>query len=100
MGTTRQVSLSINDVAIELGYFVQEFIGHVISGMLAALKDTGEINSVSIAIEEDNVTINLNNTLVPTNPFASKIIRNTIIGMVSVLKGVREANRIDIKIER
>ena len=58
MSTPRQISLLVNDVAIELGEFVQEFIGHVITGMLAALRDTGEINSVAITIDEDNVTVN------------------------------------------
>ena len=37
---SRQVSLSVNDVFIELDYFVQGFIDHTISGMLAVLQGT------------------------------------------------------------
>ena len=97
---TGEISLSVNDAAVELNEFVQVFIGHVVSGMLSALRGTGDISIVQVSIEEDRIDINLNNTEVPINPFVSDIIRNTIIGMVSSLKGVREAKRISINIKR
>lgn len=99
MGTS-EISLSVNDAAVELNEFVQGFIDHVVGGMLSALRDTGDISSVQVSIEEDRIDINLNNTEVPINPFVSDIIRNTIIGMVSSLRGVREAKRISINIKR
>ena len=97
---TKQVSLLVNDQPIEIDYFVQSFIDHTVGGMLAALKDTGEIESVSISSEGDKVTINLNNAVVPMNPFVSKIVRNTIVGIVSSLKGVSEANKVNLNIRR
>ena len=97
---SRQVSLSVSDVLIELDYFVQGFIDYTISGMLAALQGTGEIESLDVSIEGDKVTINLNNAVVPINPFVNKIIRNTIVGTVSSLKGVSEINRMNISIRR
>ena len=97
---SRQVSLSVNDVPIELDYFVQGFIDHTISGMISALEGVGEVKTLDISIEADKVTINLNNTSVSINPFVTKIIRNTIIGMVSSLKGVSEVNKISISIIR
>jgi len=97
---TRQVSLSVNDVPIELDYFVQGFIVHTIGGMLSALEGVGEIKTLDISIEADKVTISLNNTMVPINPFVNKIVRNTIFGMVSSLKGVSEINRMNISIRR
>ena len=97
---SRQVSLSVNDVPIELDYFVQGFTDHTISGMLSALEGTGEIETLDISIEEDKVTLNLNNAVVPINPFVNKIISNTIVGMVSSLKCVSEVNRISISIKR
>jgi hypothetical protein len=97
---TSQVSLAVNDTAIDLDDFVQRFIDHVVGGILATLKGTGEINNVDILIVEDKVTINLNNKMVPINPFVSEITRNVITGMVSSLKGVRETNRINISIRR
>ncbi len=97
---TKQVSLSVNDVPIELDYFVQGFIDHTTGGMISALEGTGEIKNLDVSIEGDKVTINLNNTLVPLNSFANKIIRNTIVGMVSPLKGVAAINRMKIRINR
>jgi len=97
---TRQVSLLVNDQPVELDYFVQGFIDHTISGMLASLKGTGEIKSVDISIEGDKVTIILNDTLVLTNPFVSKITRNTIVAMISSLKGVGKVNRANVSIKR
>ena len=97
---SKQVSLLVNDVPIELDYFVQGFIDHTISGMLASLKDTRKIKSVDISIKGDKVTIILNDTLVPTNPFVSKITRNTIVAMVSSLKGVGEVNRVNVSLKR
>ena len=97
---TRQVSLSVNDVPIEIDYFVQEFIDHTIGGILEALEGTGEIKTMALSINGDKVTINLNNALVPINPFVTKIIRSTVAGMVSSLKGVSEINRLNISIRR
>ena len=95
---TRQVSLSVNNAPISTDYFVAEFIEHTVAGMMAALEGTGEINSLDITIEEDNVTINLNDAPVQINVFVTRIIKNTITGMVSTLKGVSEINRVKITI--
>ncbi|MFC1992742.1 hypothetical protein ACFLV3_02880 [Chloroflexota bacterium] len=97
---TRNVSLAVNDMPIQLDYFVEGFIDHTIDGMLSALEGTGEIEVLDISIEEDEVTINLNNAIVPINPFVNKLFRNTIAAMVSPLKGVNEINRININIKR
>lgn len=97
---SRQVSLSVNDAPIELDYFVQGFIDHVMGGMVAALRGTGEIESLDVSILEDTVTINLNNVMVPINPFVNRITRNTIVGMVSSLKGVSNTDRMNLTIRR
>lgn len=97
---SRQLSLHVNDVPIALDQFVQGFIDHVVAGILAALKGTGELESLALSIEGEKVAINLNNTVVPLSPFASEIIRNTIAGMVSPLKGVNEINKVNLSIRR
>lgn len=98
--TTMQVSLSVNDVPIALDYFVQGFIDHVVGGILAALEGTGEIKTLDLSIEGDEVTINLNDAVVPVNPFVTEITRNTVVGMVSSLKGVSQIDRLKINISR
>jgi hypothetical protein len=98
--TSRQVSLSVNEVNIEIDYFVQGFIDHTIGGILAGLEGTGEIKSSDIDIEGDKVTITLNDSAVSLNPFAARIVRNTIIGMVTSLKGMDAINKVAIRIRR
>ena len=97
---SRQVSLSVNDAAVELDYFVQGFIDHVMGGMVGALRGTGEIESLDVSIVGDKVTIDLNNAAVPTNPFVNTITRNTIVGMVSSLKEVSNIDRMNLSIRR
>jgi len=99
---TRRIGLSVNDVPINLDYFVENYIDHVIGGILASLKDTAEWESLKLAIDnEGQVTINLNSADVPLKYFPMEIIRSTILGMVSTLKGVEaEVNRLEITISR
>ena len=97
---SREVSLFVDDAPVALDYFVQGYFDHTLGGMLAALEGTGEIKTLHIAMEGDNVTINLNNAPVPTNAFVNKIMKNTIVGMVSSLKGVGQINRVGIDLSR
>lgn len=97
---SKQVSLSVNNIPIELDYFVHDFIDHTVGGIIAGLQDTGEIETLELSIEGDEVTINLNNAVVPIKSFVTKIIRNTIAGMVSTLKGVNDTNKVNISIRR
>ena len=98
--TSREVSLSANDTPVELNSFVQGFIDHIVGGILAALRGTGDIKDADILIEGDTVVITLNEARVPINPFVTAIIRNTIVGMVSSLEGISEAKSIHIHIRR
>jgi hypothetical protein len=95
---SRQVNLYVNDAPIEMDYFVQGFIDHVISGILTALRGTCRIKNLDFSIEEDAVNIDLNGSIVPTNAFVNKIIRSTVAGMVASLKGVGEIKKIHIVI--
>lgn len=98
---TRQISLSVNDVPIKLDYFVQDYIDHVVGGIVASLKDTGEIEDLELSIDnEGQVAINLNGADIPLSYFPVEIIRSTILGMVSTLKGVGEVNRLEMTIGR
>jgi len=97
---TREISLSVNDNAITLEYFVRGFIDHTVTGMIAALKNTQEIETLEIVITGDNVAIKLNSAQVPLNYFANEIIGRTIKSMVSPLKGVSEINNLKLNIVR
>lgn len=98
---TKQVSLSVDDVPINLDYFVYGYIDHVVGGIVGSLRDTGEIESLVLAIDnEGQVTINLNSAAVPLKGFPNDIIKGTILGMVAPLKGVGEVGRLEITIIR
>jgi hypothetical protein len=99
---TRQISLSVNNFPVNLDYFVENYIDHVAGGIVASLKDTGEIESLELNIDnEGQVTMNLNNADVPLKYFPVEIIRSTILGMVSTLKGVEgEVNSLKITVNR
>ena len=91
---SRQINLSVNEKSIEMDDFVQEFMDHVVSGMIVALKRTGEIKTLHLSIDGDQVVINLNNSPVSMKPFVASILKNTIFGMVSSLKGVSQIKRL------
>ena len=97
---TRQVSLSVNEQAISLDYFVQALFDHTLGGIMEALEGTGEIKDLAISVDGDEIKINLNGAAVPLNPFVSRIARNTILAMVSSLKGAAGAERVRINVER
>jgi len=86
---TRQINLSVNNMPIKLDYFVAGYIEHVIGGIIASLKDTGDIKALELTIDnEGHVKIDLNGADIPLSYFPMEIIRNTITGMISTLKGV------------
>ncbi|MFC1970389.1 hypothetical protein ACFLV0_00380 [Chloroflexota bacterium] len=98
---TKQITLSVNNVPINLDYFVQEYIDHVVGGIVASLNDTREIENLELFIDnEGQVTINLNNADVSLKYFPNEIIKSTIMGMVTKLKGVSEADRLELTISR
>jgi hypothetical protein len=86
---SREISLSVNNTPIELDYFVAGYIDCVVGGILASLKDTGDISNLELTIDNEGlVTINLNGSEVPLSYFPTEIIKSTIEGMVTPLKGV------------
>lgn len=97
---TRQVTLLANEAPIPLDYFVAGFIDHTVGGMVAALKGTGEIDTLDVTVDGGDVSVVLNGSAVPVNQFAGKIIRSTVIGMTSSLKGVDSPGKIQIAIRR
>jgi hypothetical protein len=97
---SREVSLIVNDTPIALNDFVQNYIDHVVSAILASLRGTAEIEGIELAIEGDQVSVVLNHAAVHLNPFVTRIIRSTMLGMVSSLKGVSDITRIRVNIKK
>jgi len=85
---TRQVSLTVNDVQIQLDYYVEEVVYHVVSALVRSLRDTGDIHDLVMKAGEGNVEITLNGEPVSLKEFPRLIIKSTLDGMVFHLKGV------------
>jgi formate dehydrogenase assembly factor FdhD len=86
---TRQISLTVNNKPIELDYFVAGYVDHVSGGIIASLKDAGEIKTLKLTIgNKGEVKIKLNNAELPINYFVEEIIRSTVKGVIAPLKGV------------
>jgi hypothetical protein len=96
----KQVELSVNNIPIELDYFVHEYLEKVVGGIIASLHDTGEIENLEMSIDNSGkVTIHLNGAYISLKEFPVQIIRGTIEGMMTPLRGVEGAiNTVDIKI--
>ncbi len=99
---TRQVSLSVNDMPINLDYFVENYLDHVAGGIISSLRDTDEIKTLELTLDnEGQVTITLNGAEVLLKYFPVKIIKSTIMGIVTPLKGVDSViNKLEVSITR
>ena len=98
----RKVSLSVNNVPINLDYFVTQYLDSVAGGIIASLHDTGEIEELELTLDNTgDVKISLNNSDIPLKEFPIDIIRSTLLGMVAPLKGVEpEVNTLEISIKK
>ncbi len=85
---SRQTSLTVNDVSIQLDYYVEEVVYHVVSALVKSLRDTGEIHDLVMKVEDTEVEIALNGEPVSLKEFPKLIIKSTLDGMVYHLKGV------------
>ena len=76
-----QLNLSVNGVPIKIDGFVLSYLDHVVGGIIASLKDTGEIKNLELTIDnEGQVSIKLNGADVPLISFPNEIIKSTIMG--------------------
>ena len=98
----RKVSLSVNNVPINLDYFVTQYLDCVTGGIIASLHDTGEIEELELNLDNTGeVKISLNNSDLPLKAFPVDIIRSTLLGMVAPLKGVEpEVNTLELTISK
>jgi hypothetical protein len=97
---SRQIELYVNDASIEIDYFVEGFIDHIMDGIIGALKGTRPIKDLDILIDGNKANIELNGSVVPLNAFANKIVKDTVVGMVTSLKGVGDVKKVHIIIRR
>jgi hypothetical protein len=98
----RNVTLTVNNLPVNLDYFVSKYLDSVVGGIIASLHDTGDIEELDLVIDnEGQVKITLNGSDIPLKYFPIDIIRSTIFGMMAPLKGVEgEVNTLEITIRK
>jgi hypothetical protein len=91
---TKEVTLTVNGVSIKLDYFVEQYVDHVVGGIIGSLRGTGDVEQVELSVDDgQTVRINLNGEPVSLKEFPILIIRSTLAGLVAPLKGVSGALR-------
>ena len=97
----KKIKLTVNNVPIELDFFVHEYLEKVVGGIISSLNDTGEIENLELAINNSGqVSIHLNEADVPLKEFPVQIIKSTIEGIVAPLKGVEGViNTVELEIK-
>jgi hypothetical protein len=100
---TKHVKLLVNGNNVDTDYFIEGFLDHTIGGMAMSLEGTPknkkQIETIDVAVDNEQVKILVNSLVIPANPFVSKLFRNTLLGMVTTLKGVVDPKKIEIHIE-
>jgi hypothetical protein len=94
-----KATLKVNEKAIEMNPFVEEFLARTSVGAVSSLKGTEDVKSLEIHQKKGNVEITVNGKEIPLTPFPNDVISNTLVGMVSSLKGIDDIDSIDISVE-
>ena len=94
-----RATLKVNEKAIDMNPFVEEFLSRTTVGAVSALKGTEEIKNLKIHQKKGNVEVTVNGKDIPLTPFPNDIISDTLVGMVSSLKDVDDVDSVDISVE-
>ena len=94
-----RAELTVNDSAVELNPFVEQFLARTLAGGVSALRGVEEIEGLELLIKGGDVELVANGEEIPITPFPADIIRSTVIGLVSSLKGVGQVDSVRIKVK-
>jgi len=94
-----KASLWVNNLAVDLNPFVEEFLTRIVTGVVSSLKGAEDIQSLKLHIEPGEVSIIVNGDELSLTPFPKDIIASTVTGLVSSLKGIDKIKslRVDVK---
>ena len=94
-----EAKLWVNNAAIDMNPFVEEFLARTVTGAVCALKGTEDIQSLELYLEQGNVKVIVNGDELPLTPFPNDIIASTVTGLVSSLKGIDKIESLKINIK-
>jgi len=94
-----KATLKVNEKAMEINPFVEEFLARTSVGAVASLRGAEDIRSLEIHQDKGNVRIEVNGKDIPLTPFPNDIISSTLVGLASSLRGVDDIDSIDVSVE-
>jgi len=92
-------NLEVNNVAIELNPFAEEFLARTATGAVSSLKGAEDVRNLELHLNQGDTKIIVNGKELPLTPFPKNIITNTIIALVSSLKGVGKIDSLKISVK-
>lgn len=93
-----RATLKVNEKAIAINPFVEEFLARTTVGAVASLRGAEDIRSLEIHQDKGNVRIEVNGKDIPLTPFPNDIISSTLVGLVSPLKGISKIDSLLINV--
>ena len=94
-----RATLRVNEKAIDMNPFVEDFLARTTLAAVSSLKGTEVIKNLKIHQKKGNVELSVNGKDIPLTPFPNDIISNMLVGMVSSLKDVDDVDSMDISVE-
>ncbi len=94
-----EAKLWVNNAALDLNPFVEEFLARTVAGAVSSLKGTEDIESLELYLEQGDVRVIVNGNELPLTPFPNDIIASTLVGLVSSLKGVSKIDSLSISLK-
>ncbi len=94
-----KAKLQVNNVAIELNSFAEEFLTRTVAGAVSSLKGAEDVQNLELHLDQGDTKIIVNGKELYLTPFPKNIITNTIIALVSSLKGVGKIDSLKINVK-
>lgn len=91
--------LAVNNTAIELNPFAEQFLARTVFGAVSSLRGAESIRDLELYLERGDVKLFVNGNELALTPFPKDIITNTITSLVASLEGVRKIDSLKIIIK-
>jgi hypothetical protein len=94
-----KAKLWVNHRPVELNRFVEDLVARVSVAIVSALKGTGDMQELDIALTGEEVKVAVDGREIPLNPFTTEVIASTLRGLISPLKGVDGAAQVSVSVK-
>ena len=92
--------LLVNGTAIQMNQFVEQFLSGTVVGGISSLKGVGDVKTLEVYQERDEVKVSVNNQDLALTPFPKELISSTLTGLVAPLKNVDKVEKIHVVVNK